>query len=97
MERYHELYRLCLAGTAAGMLLSVFLFIRLKICMAVKVLSRKGGKQGGRKSKRVKREKKRREAEVCREEKTVRIAEGIVDFLMIEEILLVHTKEWIGN
>ncbi len=95
MERYHEMYRFCLAGMGAGWLLSLVLFIRLDIRTAVRVLRGKGEKQTGQKQKSAKIREKRQIPKNCREEKTVQIAEAPEGFLVVEEILLVHTKECI--
>lgn len=101
MEQYHELYRLCMAGAALGLLLSGVLFVRLDIRTAVRVLS------GGRlrqetqkeirkeKKKRIKKKKKRTAVKGDHEEQTALMKSDNGGLRVLEEILVVHTEEGI--
>lgn len=101
MEQYHELYRLCMVGAAAGFLLSGVLFVRLDIRTAVRVLSggrlRKETQKEIRKEKRklIRKRKKGPAAGGYQEEKTALMNRDNGALRVLEEILVVHTEEGI--
>lgn len=95
MDLYMHLYMACLFGTAVSGAVTVFLFVRLDIRMALRVL----GKRGNRKrTKAVKQSRKKGLTEsygAGAEQKTVLLNPECGEFHVIREILLVHTDEMI--
>lgn len=98
MDLYDGLYLACLLGTVLSGAASVFLFVRLDIRTAWRVLG-KGERQKRIKSKRTKAGKSGERKQMLKahagkeEQKTALLRMERKDFHVIKEILLVHTDE----
>ncbi|MCI8429807.1 MAG: hypothetical protein HFI16_06050 [Lachnospiraceae bacterium] len=93
MNLYTSVYMACLFGTVISGAVTIFLFVRLDIKTALRVLGKRGKQK---KTKAVKRSRKR---EVVKSQdaapKTVLLHLQNESFRVVEEILLIHTDEMI--
>lgn len=93
MVLYDHLYFVCLLGTIVSGAVSVFLFIKLDIRTAWRVV---GKREKQKRVRPIKSSQKKKHAGMYRsgtEHKTVLLHAGHGDLQVIREILLVHTDE----
>lgn len=93
MDLFTYLYLACLSGTVVSGTVTVFLFLRLDIRTALRVLGKRGKPK---KAVAIKRSRKEAFTGVCgskEEQKTVLLHEKQNHFHVVREILLIHTDE----